>query len=55
MFMKLHEARKISFKVEEAHFNLLQEYCDDNEFNMSAVLRRMLIDFLKYRGVLDDS
>lgn len=48
---KLEEGVKVNFKAEKIHVDLLNDYIDENGFNKSAILRRMLVDFLKRKGV----
>jgi len=48
---KLNDGILIKFKAEKIQADLLEEYCDENGFNRSAILRRMLIDFLKDKGI----
>jgi hypothetical protein len=48
---KLNEPIHITFKVEKTQDDLLNGYCDEHGLNKSAVLRRMLVDFLKKLGV----
>lgn len=47
---KLNEPVRIEFKAEKIHADLLEDYIDENGLNRSAVLRIMLIDFLRSKG-----
>lgn len=50
---KLDNSIKINFRLEKKHNDLLEDYCDNKGLNKSAVLRRIIIEFLRTNKVLE--
>ena len=48
---KLESGEMLSFRVSRKHRLAFTNYCDENGLNESAVLRIMLINYLRVKGV----